>query len=200
METAIRASLHGPAPKKIEEDIITGLEGTMYGAYDSEFVRGRTPSLADSSSSHPEGDHEEVPEHFRYVPLMTIHGAWEAFKDTVLGLEYLHYQNVIHRDIKPANLLVTKEHRIKISDFGVSYLGRQKTDEGFGDQSETEVHEEDEAIELAKTVGTPAFYAPELCRTDFSAETPHIDGGIDVWALGVTLYCLIYGLTYPAIG
>ena len=192
METAIRASLHTPAPKK-NEDIVTGLEGTMYGAYDSEFVRGRTPSLADSSSSHPEVDHEEVPEHFRYVPLMTIQGAWEAFKDTVLGLEYLHYQNVIHRDIKPANLLVTREHRIKISDFGVSYLGRQKTDEGFGDQSETEVHEEDEAIELAKTVGTPAFYAPELCRTDFSAETPHIDGGIDVWALGVTLYCLIYG-------
>ncbi|KAF2625343.1 kinase-like protein [Macroventuria anomochaeta] len=193
METAFRSSIHAPDSNKGEEVTATGLEGTMYGPYDSEFVRGRTPSVAGSSSSHPEGEHDEVPEHFRYVPLMTIQGAWEAFKDTVLGLEYLHYQNVIHRDIKPANLLVTKEHRIKISDFGVSYLGRQKTDEGFGDQSENEIQEEDEAIELAKTVGTPAFYAPELCRTDFSAETPHIDGGIDVWALGITLYCLIYG-------
>lgn len=191
METAFR-SIDAPGFNKGEEEAATGLEGTMYGAYDTEFVRGRTPSLADSSSSHPDGE-EEIPEHFRYVPLMTIQGAWEAFKDTVLGLEYLHYQNVIHRDIKPANLLVTKEHRIKISDFGVSYLGRQKTDEGLGDQSENEVHEEDEAIELAKTVGTPAFYAPELCRTDFTLETPHIDGGIDVWALGITLYCLIYG-------
>ncbi|KAF2998183.1 hypothetical protein E8E13_003876 [Curvularia kusanoi] len=190
METAIRTSSHTPGPKTSEVDTATGLEGTMYGAYDSEFVRGRTPSVADSSSSHPEGDLEEVPEHFRHVPLMTIQGAWEAFKDTVLGLEYLHYQNVIHRDIKPANLLVTKEHRIKISDFGVSYLGRQKTDD---DQSETEIQEQDEAVELAKTVGTPAFYAPELCHTDLSAETPHIDGGIDVWALGITLYCLIYG-------
>ncbi|KAJ4378431.1 hypothetical protein N0V86_006134 [Didymella sp. IMI 355093] len=192
METAFRTSVLAPGPKG-NDDTATGLEGTMYGAYDTEHVRGRTPSVADSSSSHPEGELEEVPEHFRYVPLMTIQGAWEAFKDTVLGLEYLHYQNVIHRDIKPANLLVTKEHRIKISDFGVSYLGRQKTDEGFADQSENEMQEEDEAIELAKTVGTPAFYAPELCRTDFSAETPHIDGGIDVWALGITLYCLIYG-------
>jgi serine/threonine protein kinase len=192
METAFRTSMLAPGPQG-DDSAATGLEGTMYGAYDTEFIRGRTPSLADSSSSHPDGEHEEVPEHFRYVPLMTIQGAWEAFKDTVLGLEYLHYQNVIHRDIKPANLLVTKEHRIKISDFGVSYLGRQKTDEGFGDQSENEMQEEDEAIELAKTVGTPAFYAPELCRTDFSAETPHIDGGIDVWALGITLYCLVYG-------
>ncbi|KAJ8105577.1 hypothetical protein OPT61_g10089 [Boeremia exigua] len=193
METAFRSSIHAAGSSKGEEQTLTGLEGTMYGAYETDSVRGRTPSVADSSSSHPDAEHEEVPEHFRYVPLMTIQGAWEAFKDTVLGLEYLHYQNVIHRDIKPANLLVTKEHRIKISDFGVSYLGRQKTDEGLGDQSENEVQEEDEAIELAKTVGTPAFYAPELCRTDFSAETPHIDGGIDVWALGITLYCLIYG-------
>ncbi|KAH6639343.1 serine/threonine-protein kinase PAK1 [Boeremia exigua] len=193
METAFRASMHTLGHDKDEEQAATGLEGTMYGAYDTEFIRGRTPSVAESSSSHPEGEHEGIPEHFRYVPLMTIQGAWDAFKDTVLGLEYLHYQNVIHRDIKPANLLVTKEHRIKISDFGVSYLGRQKTDEVLGDQSENEVQEEDEAIELAKTVGTPAFYAPELCRTDFTAETPHIDGGIDVWALGITLYCLVYG-------
>jgi [calcium/calmodulin-dependent protein kinase] kinase len=165
----------------------------MYGPYDTELSRGRVPSVAGSSSSRLTDPGEEIPEHFNYVPLMTIHAAWEAFKDTVLGIEYLHYQNVIHRDIKPANLLVTREHRIKISDFGVSYLGRQKTDESNGEHSESDYQEVDEAIELAKTVGTPAFYAPELCRTEIDAETPLIDGGIDIWALGVTLYCLIYG-------
>jgi len=186
METAFRS----PTPAA---DIQTGLEGTMYGAYDTESVRLRTPSIAGSSSSRLAECEEDIPEHFRYVPLMTTQSAWEAFKDTVLGLEYLHYQNVYHRDIKPANLLVTKDHRIKISDFGVSYLGRSKTVGGDPDQSESESQEVDEAIELAKTVGTPAFYAPELCRTEVDAETPKIDGGIDVWALGVTLYCLIYG-------
>jgi serine/threonine protein kinase len=193
METAIRSST--PADLNVKDrSALTGLEGTMYGAYDNDFfVRMRTPSLAGSSSSQLTDCEEDLPEHFRYVPLMTTQSAWEAFKDTVLGLEYLHYQNVYHRDIKPANLLVTREHRIKISDFGVSYLGRSKTDESNGDQSELEFLGEDEAVELAKTVGTPAFYAPELCRTDPDADTPKIDGGIDVWALGVTLYCLIYG-------
>ncbi|KAF5847233.1 hypothetical protein GGP41_003525 [Bipolaris sorokiniana] len=187
METAFRS------PEPMRNSWADGLEGTMYGPYDSDFTRGRVPSLAGSSSSRLTDPDEEIPDHFNYVPLMTTQAAWEAFKDTVLGIEYLHYQNVIHRDIKPANLLVTREHRIKISDFGVSYLGRQKTDEANGDQSETEQQEADEAIELAKTVGTPAFYAPELCRTETDAETPLIDGGIDIWALGVTLYCLIYG-------
>jgi serine/threonine protein kinase len=187
METAFRS------PEPVSSSWADGLEGTMYGPYDTELIRGRVPSVAGSSSSRVTDPGEEIPEHFNYVPLMTIHAAWEAFKDTVLGIEYLHYQNVIHRDIKPANLLVTREHRIKISDFGVSYLGRQKTDESNGEHSESDYQEVDEAIELAKTVGTPAFYAPELCRTEIDAETPLIDGGIDIWALGVTLYCLIYG-------
>jgi serine/threonine protein kinase len=193
METAIRSSTPADLTAK-DHGVLTGLEGTMYGAYDNDsFIRMRTPSLAGSSTSQLTDCEEDLPEHFRYVPLMTTQSAWEAFKDTVLGLEYLHYQNVYHRDIKPANLLVTREHRIKISDFGVSYLGRSKTDESNGDHSESEFIGEDEAVELAKTVGTPAFYAPELCRTDPDADTPKIDGGIDVWALGVTLYCLIYG-------
>ena len=31
--------------------------------------------------------------------------AWLAFRDVILGMEYLHYQKIIHRDIKPSNLL-----------------------------------------------------------------------------------------------
>ncbi|KAH8730086.1 hypothetical protein GQ44DRAFT_673827 [Phaeosphaeriaceae sp. PMI808] len=193
METAFRSPADAADSHANHDDAITGLEGTMYGAYDNDIVHLRTPSLAGSSSSHLVKDEDKMPEHFQWVPLMTTQSAWEAFKDTVLGLEYLHYQNVYHRDIKPANLLVTREHRIKISDFGVSYLGRPKVEDSNGDQSESEYHEQDEAVELAKTVGTPLFYAPELCRTDFEADTPKVDGGIDVWALGVTLYCLIYG-------
>ncbi|KAF1955483.1 kinase-like protein [Byssothecium circinans] len=187
METAFRSSTPTATP------VPTGLEGTMYGPYDTETFRGRTPSIAGSTSSHFTDGEEEVPEHFRYVPVLTMQQAREVLRDTVLGLEYLHYQNVIHRDIKPANLLQTAEKRIKISDFGVSYLGRRPADDLNGDQSESDFQDADDAVELAKTVGTPAFYAPELCITDLEAETPQIDHKIDIWALGVTLHCLIYG-------
>lgn len=44
---------------------------------------------------------------------------WNYFRDMILGLEYCHeVVGVVHRDIKPENLLVTKEGRVKISDFG----------------------------------------------------------------------------------
>ena len=136
-------------------------------------------------------------EEFRYVPCLTISEARDAFRDTVLGLEYLHFHGIIHRDIKPANLLWTANYRVKISDFGVSYLGKPIRDDDE-DEPESDAFKQREAVELAKTVGTPAFYAPELCDSDlFSAQRaasrPQITEKIDVWALGVTLYAMIYG-------
>ena len=144
-------------------------------------------------------DWDPIDENFRYVPCLTLAQALDAFRDTVLGLEYLHYQGIIHRDIKPANLLWTTGFRVKISDFGVSYLGKPIREDDNNDEiaeADAEVH--DEAIELAKTVGTPAFYAPELCDPQYfevggDSERPAITGQIDVWALGVTLYAMVFG-------
>lgn len=114
------------------------------------------------------------------VPLMTIKQARDVARDVTSGLEYLHFQGIIHRDIKPANLLRDKEGNVKISDFGVSYassLGQYDSDD----------------LELAKTAGTPAFFAPELCVSTLDKNRPPISHKIDVWAFGVTLYCLLFG-------
>ncbi|KAF2210036.1 hypothetical protein CERZMDRAFT_60839, partial [Cercospora zeae-maydis SCOH1-5] len=113
-----------------------------------------------------------------YVPIMTIDQVRGAFRDTVLGLLYLHYQGIIHRDIKPPNLLASHDNRVKISDFGVSYLGRP-VHNGEGED----------------TVGTPAFYAPELCSTDPSDEPLPVTKAIDIWALGITLFCMLFART-----
>ncbi|KAF6238095.1 hypothetical protein HO173_003729 [Letharia columbiana] len=144
-------------------------------------------------------DWNGIDENFRYVPCLTLAQALDAFRDTVLGLEYLHYQGIIHRDIKPANLLWTTGFRVKISDFGVSYLGKPiREDDNNEEIAEADAEVHDEAIELAKTVGTPAFYAPELCDPHYfevggDSDRPAITGQIDVWALGVTLYAMVFG-------
>lgn len=176
------------------------LEGTMYGSYpdDPSAFRGRSPSMADSIISHMSSVdenpiHDAFEDDFSYVPCFTIEKARSAFRDTVLGLEYLHYEGIVHRDIKPANLLWTKDHRVKISDFGVSYFGRPIR-EGDAEEnvSEADAQDFDDDLELAKTVGTPAFFAPELCYTEVDVEQPKVTEQIDVWSLGITLYCLIY--------
>ncbi|KAI5456549.1 hypothetical protein BGZ63DRAFT_366416 [Mariannaea sp. PMI_226] len=189
-----------PSGLRSNQNSSVALDGTMYGAYMDDGFRGRSPSMADSIISHmssldfnPQQVHDPFSDDFSYVPCFTFDQARSTFRDTVLGLEYLHYQGVVHRDIKPANLLWSKDHRVKISDFGVSYFGRPIRDGEYGDiVSESEARDFDDDLELAKTVGTPAFFAPELCYTDVDTEQPKVSEQIDVWSLGVTLYCLIY--------
>ncbi|KAM9811292.1 calcium/calmodulin-dependent protein kinase kinase 1b isoform 3-T4 [Syngnathus typhle] len=94
------------------------------------------------------------------------------FRDLVLGIEYLHYHKIIHRDIKPSNLLLGDDGHVKIADFGVS-----------------NEFEGADAM-LSGTAGTPAFMAPETMEdhwSEFSGKA------LDVWAMGVTLFCFVYG-------
>lgn len=176
----------------------SALSGANYGSYsDDTPFRARSPSVSDSIISHmssvDEAHHDIFEEDFSYVPCFTLDRARSAFRDTVLGLEYLHYEGIVHRDIKPANLLWTKDHRVKISDFGVSYFGRPiRAGEAEENISEADATDFDDDLELAKTVGTPAFFAPELCYTDLDTEQPKVTEQIDVWSLGITLYCIIF--------
>ena len=89
--------------------------------------------------------------------------------NAVQGLDYLHANHVVHGDIKPDNLLLAADGRVKISDFGSSRILL-----GTG--------------MLSKTVGTPAFLAPEVC-----AGLPYHGRAADVWALGICLYMFVFG-------
>uniref|UniRef100_A0A3B4ZH31 calcium/calmodulin-dependent protein kinase n=1 Tax=Stegastes partitus TaxID=144197 RepID=A0A3B4ZH31_9TELE len=95
------------------------------------------------------------------------------FRDVVLGIEYLHYHKIIHRDIKPSNLLLGDDGHVKIADFGVS-----------------NEFEGTDAL-LSSTAGTPAFMAPEMMT---EREQSFTGKALDVWAMGVTLYCFVFGM------
>ena len=178
------------------------LEGSMYGPYSSEIYSNRKMSIAASSVSQmsSEASWNDDDDPSAYVPTLTLSQAREAFRDTVLGLEFLHFQGIIHRDIKPANLLVASDGHIKISDFGVSYLGKPLKENEEDKTSESDSIALDDPRELARTVGTPAFYAPELVYDDprqfeggEDGSGPKITGSLDLWSLGVTLYAMLYG-------
>ena len=92
------------------------------------------------------------------------------FRQMVSGIAYLHENSVIHGDMKPENVLLAGDATVKIADFGQSQFmsGGEDT--------------------LRRTLGTPAFLAPEICAGEDYRGRP-----ADVWALGVSLYGFIYG-------
>lgn len=128
-------------------------------------------------------------------------------RNVIIGLDYLHQQGIIHRDIKPANLLWSHDGHVTISDFGVSfcrrtittispYTSREESDYSTSSEvpSSPDRARPPQELELAMTAGSPAFFAPELCWSGESGTNrPSITGAIDVWALGITLFCLVYG-------
>jgi serine/threonine protein kinase len=86
------------------------------------------------------------------------------------ALDYLHGHGYVHRDIKPANLMLTREGRIMLFDFG------------------TVIRISDGAAYEVGLYGTPAFLAPEQIEPG-----RRIDGRADLYALGMILYLMVTG-------
>ncbi|MBI3862587.1 MAG: protein kinase [Planctomycetia bacterium] len=91
------------------------------------------------------------------------------------ALAHAHDRQIVHRDLKGANVVITKEGRVKVLDFGLARrLDSETVDAVTRMQASVE---RDRAI-----VGTLAYMAPEVLRGE--------GGGYpaDIWALGILLY------------
>jgi serine/threonine protein kinase len=88
------------------------------------------------------------------------------------ALQCAHDQGVWHRDIKPANLMITREGRLKITDFGVARI-------------------DDAAVPARERgiTGSPGYLAPECYRRDAA-----VDQRADLYACGVLLFELLTGV------
>ncbi len=93
------------------------------------------------------------------------------------ALKYVHDKNILHLDIKPGNLMLDKEGKIRLIDFGTS----KQYDECDGENTSTLLG------------NTPGYAPPEQSNTKVSTFTP----ATDVYSLGATLYKLLTGVTPP---
>ncbi|MDP6354967.1 MAG: protein kinase [Planctomycetota bacterium] len=88
------------------------------------------------------------------------------------GMAHAHARGIIHRDLKPGNILLSTDRLAKVTDFGLVLL----------------VDEEDAITSPNKTVGTPAYMAPEQF-----IDSQNIDARADIYSFGLILHMMISG-------
>ena len=114
-----------------------------------------------------EGD---LVKYFKVNPLIEEGELKEFIYKIVMGINYLHENNIIHRDLKLDNILLDKKMNPKICDFGIS-------------------SEYDPNKKIIDTGGTPAYLSPEVI-----ASKGEICPKSDIWSLGILLFLLGYGV------
>lgn len=101
------------------------------------------------------------------VPLDLFH---KLANQLLAGLHFAHTQHMFHRDIKPANIMISRDARVKILDFGLA-IGEGQT----------------RFTSVGFSMGTPSHMAPEmLTKGVCNAHT-------DQYALGVVFYQMLTG-------
>jgi len=86
------------------------------------------------------------------------------------AIEHAHQNNIIHRDIKPTNVLISKDGKLKITDFGVA------KDEKARDLTS-----------VGTLIGTPCYMSPE------QALGRRLSAQSDIYSIGIVLYEILTG-------
>jgi len=119
-----------------------------------QFIEGRT--LADYLASG------------KTIPPMK---AAQVAKEIAEALAAAHAEGVIHRDIKPANVMVTRDGKVLVMDFGIARL----------------ISGPETAPQTSAVLGTASYLSPE------QAQGQSVDARTDIYALGVVLYEMLTG-------
>ena len=117
------------------------------------------------------------------------------------ALQYAHDHGVVHRDIKPENILLDKEGRVKIADFGIAKLVGRAGERGEGPQHVSPLPPGEGQGEgfpgpvpapqltlAGQIIGTPQYMAPEQIEHPL-----RVDHRADIYSLGVVFYQMLTG-------
>src|SRR6187397_368233 len=109
---------------------------------------------------------------------LSIETALNYARQIAAALEVAHASGIVHRDIKPANIMVTRDGRIKVLDFGLAKL----VERAPADATMSAV-----ATRAGIVMGTAAYMSPE------QAEGKPVDARSDVFSFGAVLYEMLAG-------
>jgi eukaryotic-like serine/threonine-protein kinase len=87
------------------------------------------------------------------------------------GIGYAHRANLVHCDLKPQNVLITRDDRVKVADFGIARA----------------ITEASQHLADSQVWGTPQYFAPEQAAGE--APSP----ATDVYAIGVMMFEMLTG-------
>lgn len=99
--------------------------------------------------------------------------ACDVIQQAAAALGSLHARGMVHRDVKPDNILVAPDGRVKLVDFGLSYLGTELCDEEFS---------------LAMIFGHDCLGTADYMPPEQADDSMQADQRSDVYGLGGTLY------------
>ncbi len=104
------------------------------------------------------------------------------------ALQYAHDQGIVHRDIKPENILLNRQGRLKVADFGLAKLVGAPNEAVTGQMTTRS----SVLTAAGKVMGTPHYMAPEQV-----AHPAEVDHRADIYALGVVFYQMLTGELPP---
>ncbi len=114
---------------------------------------------------------------------LPLHEVLRIATQVASGLAQAHEAGIIHRDLKPNNLMLVRDGRVKILDFGLAKLAEKNPDQERSSDSTTDMVETRTGI----VMGTPPYMSPE------QAAGKPVDFTTDQFSFGTILYEMATG-------